>query len=379
MSGLRSRTRDEGNTGPLHEADRWMLFTVLALLMGGLVMVYSTSGALADQRYGSPFYFVLRQGVWIVLGLIVMAVLSQIPYRVFRHPAVAFTLAVLVTVMLIAVLFESPINGSRRWIDFGFFNMQVSEIAKWALVPLLAAQLTRQADRLDSFKSYLVSFTLVGVYCALVAMEPDFGMVVLMVTVAAAMFFVAGMPWLYVSSMGLLASGVMAVLLTALPYRRARLFAFFNPESDPLGINFQIRQSLIAVGSGGVGGRGLGQGQQKLFFLPEPHTDFIFSATCEELGLVGALVLLSAFLVLLWRGVRTMWLAQDFFGALIAAGFTTAILAQAFFHMGVSLQLLPTKGTSLPFFSYGGSSILMNCAALGLLLNVSSHTRQTRQ
>jgi cell division protein FtsW len=357
-----------------HGSDRILLFTVAGLIVFGLLMVFSTSGVLAAHTFESPPYFLARQGVWFLLGIAVMLASSIVPYRVLSSPLVAYTLILVSAALLVAALLGRDVHGAQRWIFFHGFSFQPSEFAKWALIGFIAYSVSSRGEALRTFQGYLVSLAALSMLLVLIGLQPDFGMVALLTLVAGAMFFLGGMPWRYVFSLGATAAAALAAFLFAAPYRVKRILTFLDPSPDPLGEGFQIRQSLLAIGSGGILGKGLGGSEQKLFFLPEPHTDFMYAIICEELGLWGGLAVLGAFLLILWRGLRTAWKAPDSLGMLLAAGFTVSIVAQALLHMGVTLNLLPTKGLPLPFLSYGGSSLVMNCAGIGVLLNVSSHT-----
>jgi cell division protein FtsW len=280
----------------------------------------------------------------------------------------------LVAVALVAVLFGPPINNARRWFSVGGLGIQPSELAKLSAIVFIAAVLERRMHRINDVRYALLPISLVvGGLVGLILPEPDFGTAMSLALIAAVMVFAAGVSYAYIAAAALTMLPLVAVLVLAFPYRRQRLMAFLNPWEDPLGSGFQIIQSLIAVGTGGITGRGLMNGVQKLFYLPEAHTDFIYAVIAEETGLIGATCLLACFCVLTWRGLRITMQAPDAFGAFIALGLTTMIAVQAFVNMSVVLGLLPTKGIPLPFVSNGGSSMLMNLVGMGVLLNVSQH------
>jgi cell division protein FtsW len=356
------------------KSDKVLFFATLLLVLASLVMVYSASAVMAMERYGQPYLFLIKQGMWTALGLPVLALIMRIDYRTWRQPTVVWTGLILVAAALVAVLFSTPINGTRRWFGVGGIGIQPSELAKLIAIVFTAALLERRMERINDLRYAILPVALVvGVLTALVVLEPDFGTAAAMLTVVALMVFAAGLSWRYLVSLSLVAAPIVAGVLVAAPYRRQRLFAFVDPWQDPLGTGYQIIQSLLAVGTGGLTGRGLMAGVQKLFYLPEPHTDFIFAVIAEELGLVGATMVLVAFAIIGWRGLRIAGRAPDRFGALLALGLTGMVVVQAFVNLSVVLGLLPTKGIPLPFVSAGGSSLLINMVGMGILLNVSQH------
>jgi cell division protein FtsW len=272
------------------------------------------------------------------------------------------------------VLFSAPINGTRRWFGFGGLGVQPSELAKMACVLFTALILERRMHRIDELSYSLLPIGIVlGVLVGLILLQPDFGTAISLLLIVVAMVFAAGLNYRYLIGTVLVALPAVYVVLVSAPYRRRRLLAFWDPWADPLGDGFQIIQSLIAVGTGGVLGRGLMEGVQKLFYLPEPHTDFIFAVIGEELGLIGATGVLACFCLIAWRGLRISLRAQDSFGAFVALGITAMIVVQAFVNMSVVLGLMPTKGIPLPLVSAGGSSLLISLLGMGVLLNISQH------
>ena len=276
--------------------------------------------------------------------------------------------------MLVAVLFSRPINGTRRWFGIGGFGIQPSELAKMAAILFTAMMLERRRARINELHYSLLPIALiVGGLVTLILLEPDFGTAVSLIAVIAVMVFAAGISYRYLLGAALLALPALYVILIQADYRRRRLLTFMDPWADPLGDGFQIIQSLIAVGTGGVFGRGLMNGVQKLFYLPEPHTDFIYAVISEETGLLGATLVLLCFCVIAWRGMRTAMRAPDSFGAFLALGITMMLVLQAFVNISVVLGLMPTKGIPLPLVSNGGSSMLINLLGVGVLLNISQH------
>ncbi len=351
-----------------------VLFTIVVLLIFfGLVMVYSASAALARERSLSVNPFLVKQGIAACLGLMAMGALMHLDYRRLRSPAVIYSLLAGVTALLVGVLFGPEWNATRRWFFIGGVSVQPSELAKLALIPFLAYQIEKKEERVNQLDFLLPAALFTGLLAGLILLEPDLGTAVLLTGAAFLMIFLAGLSWRYLVSALVLVPPLIAVLVMAEPYRRERFFAFLDPEKDPLGSGFQALQSLIAVGSGGFLGLGPGQSVQKLYFLPHPESDFIFSIVAEELGMIGALAVLAAFGVLAWRGIVAGLRAPDLFGRYLAWGLTGVLVMQALINVSVTIALLPTKGIPLPFISYGGSSLVVTLCACGVLLNVSQH------
>jgi len=356
------------------KSDKALFLATLLLVCAGVVMVYSASAVMAMERFGHPYRFLVRQAMWTALGLGALAIAMRLDYRTYREPPFIWTTLAVVLVSLVAVLFSAPINGTRRWFAIGGFGVQPSELAKLAVIVFTAALLERRMHRINDVRYSLVPIAMVTVVIVtLVLLEPDFGTALAILAIVALMVFAAGIDWRYLALTAAAAIPVGWVLLMSADYRRRRLLAFLNPWDDPLGDGFQIIQSMIAVGTGGAFGRGLMEGVQKLFYLPEPHTDFIYAVVGEELGLAGTTVVLAAFLLIAWRGLRIASRAPDTFGSLLAMGLTAMIAVQAFINMSVVLGLLPTKGIPLPFVSAGGSSLVINLIGIGVLLNLSQH------
>lgn len=355
--------------------DRTLFGVGVALPLFGLVMIYSASAVIAMERFGSAHHFLLRQGVALLVGFGAMAVAMHTDYRsLLQRPAVYLAIAVS-TALLIVVLMQDSDGQAQRWIRMGPIQMQPSEIAKLALVLYLASQLARKEGKINDVVGTVTPCAIVvGQLALLVYMEPDLGTTCLYVVVAFLMLFLGGLRWRYLMTamgVGIISLGVM--ILQA-QYRIDRILAFLHPDSDPLGTGFQIRQSLLAIASGGINGTSLGESKAKLFFLPEPHTDFIFSVIAEELGFIGAVGVIIVFGVLFWRGVLAAAGAPDRGGYYLAMGITMWLALQAGLNIGVALGMLPTKGVPLPFLSYGGSSLVVNLCALGVLLNISQHS-----
>jgi len=354
--------------------DKVLFTATLLLICISVVMVYSASAVLALERFQQPYLFLIKQALWSVLGLAVLVVATRIDYRTYRNEPFIWCFLAVVVVMLVGVLFSAPVNGTRRWFGIGGLGIQPSELAKVACVFFTALILERRMHRIDELSYSLLPISLiVGLVVALILLQPDFGTSISLVLVVAVMVFAAGLHYRYFVGLALIALPAIYLVLVAAPYRRRRLLAFWDPWADPLGDGFQIIQSLVAVGTGGVFGRGLMAGVQKLFYLPEPHTDFIYAVISEELGLVGATAILLCFCVIAWRGLRIAARAEDTFGSFVALGLTTMIAAQALVNISVVLGLMPTKGIPLPLVSFGGSSLLINLLGMGVLLNISQH------
>jgi cell division protein FtsW len=356
------------------KSDRILFTATLLLVCASILMVYSASAVVALERFQQPYHFLIRQGLWTVLGVALLGIAMRVDYRTYRNEPFIWGVIAIVALLLVAVLFSAPVNGTRRWFGVGGLGIQPSELAKIACVLFTALMLERRMHRIDELSySILPIGIVVGVMVGLIVLQPDFGTAMSLLLIAAAMVFAAGLHYRYFIGTALAVLPIIYIVLVSAPYRRRRLMAFWDPWADPLGDGFQIIQSLIAVGTGGVFGKGLMAGVQKLFYLPDPHTDFIFAVVAEELGLIGATVVLICFGVIAWRGLRIALRAEDTFGAFLAIGLTTMIVVQAFINMSVVLGLLPTKGIPLPLVSAGGSSLLINLLGAGMLLNISQH------
>lgn len=352
--------------------DRWLFVVTLILVFVGLVMVFSASAVMAKERYGSGYTFLLRQFAWAVAGIGAMVIAMKIDYRRYKHPAVVFSLLGLTSLMLIAVFFLDRAHNTHRWIHWGGFSFQPSEMAKPALILFLAFFLEGRTKSMNDWRNTLLPAVLPTlVFLGLIVFQPDLGTAIACAAITGCILFVAGLDLRY---LGYAFAGSLLplyFLIFHVAYRRDRILAFLNPYSDPQGRGFHIIQSLIAVSTGGITGVGLMEGKQKLFYLPEPHTDFIFAVTAEELGLVGALIVVVLFAIFLWRGIRTAVHVDDMFGRFLAVGITSMVVVQAFINISVVLGLMPTKGIPLPFVSYGGSSLFITLACVGVLLNVT--------
>ncbi|MGE0394613.1 MAG: putative lipid II flippase FtsW [Vicinamibacterales bacterium] len=356
------------------KTDKPLFVATLLLVCTSVVMVYSASAVVAMDRFQQPNLFLTKQALWAALGVAVLAIASRVDYRLYRNDRVVWAVLGLVGLMLAAVLFSTPVNGTRRWFGIGGLGIQPSELAKIACVLFTAVTLERRMHRINELRYSLVPIGLItGGLMLLILLQPDFGTAMSLLAIVFVMVFAAGLHYRYLVTLGLLLLPVVGAVMVAAPYRVKRLTAFIDPWKDPLGSGFHIIQSLIAVGTGGVEGKGLMAGVQKLFYLPEPHTDFIYAVIAEELGLIGASAVLICFLVITWRGLRVAIRAEDSFGSFVALGLTTMIGVQAFVNISMVLSLLPTKGIPLPLVSNGGSSLLISLLAMGMLLNISQH------
>jgi cell division protein FtsW len=353
--------------------DKWIFFTTLLLVVVGLVMVFSASAVVAQERYHSPYSFVGRQAGWALAGILTMVALMAIDYTRYNSPRFIYPALCITTMLLVLVFFFRDSHNTHRWIRFGgFFTFQPSEIAKPVIILFLAWFLSTRLEAIRDWRHTLLPAAVMPVvFMLLIVKQPDLGTALVVGGVTALMLILAGMEWKYLALAVAAAAPPLAALLFWVPWRRARMLAFAHPDLDPQGAGFHINQSLIAVGTGGFTGRGYMEGMQKLFYLPEASTDFIFANIAEELGFLGAMLILTLFLVLGYRGLRTAFRSTDPFARLTAFGITTVILLQAFFNISVVLSLLPTKGIPLPFISSGGTSLFFTLAGIGILLNIS--------
>ena len=356
------------------KSDKLLFTATLLLVCTSIVMVYSATAVTATENFQQPYQFLFKQAAWVLIGLSLMPIVMRIDYRCYRQPMVIWTGLGIAMLALVAVLFAPKINGATRWLAVGPLGVQPSELAKIVVILFIAALLERRMDRIDELGYSLLPIGLVtGAIVGLILVEPDLGTAVSVLVIAAAMVFAAGVSYRYVLGLFLVSLPALYLVVMATEYRRQRVLAFLDPWSDPYGSGYQMIQSIIAVATGGVFGRGLMGGVQKLFYLPEPHNDFIYAVIAEELGLLGATVVLACFCVIAWRGMRTAMRAPDRFGTFIAIGLTVMLTFQAFFNISVVLGLAPTKGIPLPFVSAGGSSLLVSLLGMAILLNVSQH------
>jgi cell division protein FtsW len=355
--------------------DVWLFGVVLALVFLGVVMVYSASAIIAADRFGDPFFFLKKQLFWALLGGGLLWAALRLDYRRLERlvvPLLIVSIALLVLVLLPP--FGQAINGTRRWFRIGPLSFQPVELAKFALVLYLASFLTRRGEAIRSFWQGLFPILLVaGTMALLTFVQPDLGNSLALVVLTLVLAYLAGARVKHMAWVAAAALPLVALAVALKPYRWRRMVTFVNPWDDPQGSGFQIIQSFLALGSGGLTGRGLGGSKQKLFYLPEPYTDFIFAIVGEELGLLGALGVIALFAVLIWRGLRVGLRAPDPFGSYLALGLTVMLATQTLVNLGVVMGALPTKGLPLPFVSFGGSALLMTMFSAGVLLNISQH------
>jgi cell division protein FtsW len=351
-----------------------LLIVTLALVGVGIVMVYSTSAIMAGDRFQDPYYFLKKQAVFAGVGFILMILMMFFPYTILKR--LAYPILIVSILLLVAVLIPGigyRAGGAMRWLKIQSVSFQPSEFAKLGLIIFLAYFLTKKDEKIRSFSfGFLPTVLLSGLVVVLVAKEPDLGAALFLSAMVFLLLFVSGARVIYLTGALLLTIPVVYYLFMNVGYRYKRLMSFIRPWEDPTGTSFQIIQSFLSFGSGGLFGLGLGEGRQKLFFLPAPHTDFIFSVIGEELGLVGAMMVVLLFFVFTVRGIQIGFSLDDRFGTYLALGVTLMISLQAVINMAVVLGLLPTKGLTLPFISYGGTSLITNLVGVGILLHLST-------
>ncbi|MCK4436588.1 putative lipid II flippase FtsW [bacterium] len=350
-----------------------LTFTLVSI---GLVAIYSTSAISAEEKYGDSAHFLKRQLMWTGLGLAFMLIAMVTKYellKVLSKPLLL--LSVLLLIMVLLPQFGKEAGGARRWLRLGRFSFQPSEMAKLALILYLSAYLARKQDRVkELWRGLLAPLLVLGVVTGLILLQPDLGTGLLIGMVSLILLFVAGVRIIYLAGIGFSSLPALYLLIFRVPYRQRRILAFLDPWKDPKGAGYQITQSFMALGSGGLDGIGLGESRQKLFYLPAAYTDFIYSIIGEELGFMATAAIVILFLLFIWTGMRIAFRAPDLFGHLLGVGITAAIGGQAIINMGVATGSLPTKGIPLPFISFGGSSLLMNMVGVGLLMNISRHS-----
>jgi len=356
--------------------DRWLFTVTMLLVFVGLVMVFSASAVMARERFGSEYAFLSKQLIWAVAGLAAMVVTMRLDYRRYKHPALVFSLMGLTTLLLISVFFLDRSHHTHRWIHAGGFSFQPSELAKPVLILFLAyfleGRIKASAGAIDDWRNTLLPAAApVVVFLGLIVLQPDLGTAIACAGIAACILYVADMRLKYFAYAFGTSLVPLYFLIFHVSFRRDRILAFLNPYAERQKAGFHLIQSLIAVSTGGITGTGLMEGKQKLFYLPEPHTDFIFAVTAEELGLVGALFVVTLFAIFLWRGLRASWRTEDLFGRYLAVGITGMVVLQAFINISVVLGMMPTKGIPLPLVSYGGSSLFVTLACVGVLLNIT--------
>ncbi len=354
--------------------DIQLLFPVLFLVGIGIVMVYSASSAVALKKFGSDYLFLKKQALFALIGIVALVACRHFPYQWYRpltYPLLAVALLFLIAIQVTDLGFSA--GGSTRWLRIGSLSFQPSEFARFAMVVFLAYSLDKKREKIKEFSIGFVPHTLVfGMFAVCIFQQPDFGSVVILAIITWLMMFVGGVrcTHLFTSLIALLPVAVYYLVMEE--YRVKRLLSFLNPWEYPADEGYQVVHSLMAFGTGGLWGTGIGKGFQKLFYLPEPHTDFIFSIIGEEFGLFGVLIIIGLYGLILFKGIQIARHTPDTFGSLMAFGLTSAMGIQVCINMGVALGLLPTKGLTLPFLSYGGTSLLLNMASIGILMNISA-------
>ncbi len=361
--------------------DKILFVTTAFLTIFGLVMVYSASSVVASSQHGMSSYFFLKQLAHAGIGFLFLMLLMNVDYRRWQKPKVIRTLLILSALSLLFVMTQPTINGAHRWIRYGgFISFQPSEIAKLVVLIYVASYLQKYECEINQPVRRLLPFGMVvGLFAILIAIEPDLGQALTLCMIAGILLYIAGLAWQYIAGAAVLAVPLFYFFILRVPFRLERIKAFLNPFHDPLGSGWQISQSLTAVGSGGFTGLGLGASKQKLFFLPEASSDFIFAVIGEELGLIGTSLVAIAFLIFFYRGVRIILRSQDRFGFYLGLGITLMVVLQGFINISMVLAMMPTKGIALPFISQGGSSILLNLIAAGILLNLSHYSRPVEE
>lgn len=368
-------------TAETHRADRpsdhVLLYATLVLVCIGTVMIYSSSVLLAADRFGDEYHFLKKQILFVFIGLFAMIAASRFPYHFWKRLAYPGIILSCVLLVILAVPgMGSTVGGATRWLKVGPFSFQVSEAVKVAVVIFMAHYLAKKAEHLkEFFRVFLVPLVLLSVIVALILVQPDFGTAVIITATVLFMFFVAGGRVMHLAGLAATLVPVAVFLLVRESYRVQRIMAFRSPWDDPSEKGYQIIQSFISFGSGGMFGVGLGNSMQKLFYLPEPHTDFILAVLAEEGGFIAVALVILLFGVLVARGFMVAFRADTLFGTLLASGLTTLLALQGFVNMAVVMGLLPTKGLALPFMSYGGTSLIMSMVMIGILINISSRRR----
>jgi cell division protein FtsW len=354
--------------------DHFLLWGTLSLIAIGVVMVYSASSAIALKRFGSDAYFFKRQVVYALAAIVVLLTCRHVPYTIYRkmaYPILAVTFLLLIALYLPGV--GHAVGGARRWLKVSGVSFQPSELARLALIIYLAYSMSKKQENIKVFAiGFLPHVIVLASLGTLVVMQPDFGMAVVLALVTWTMLFVGGVRLFHLFTALAAILPVAYYLVVHVGYRARRLTSFLDPWRYESDAGYQIVHSLMAFGSGGIVGSGIGNSYQKLFYLPEPHTDFILSVVGEELGLVGVCIVVGLYVMLLWRGIAVAMRARDLFAVYLAAGLTSALGLQVCINLGVAMGLLPTKGLTLPFVSYGGTSLVMNAAAIGILMNISA-------
>jgi cell division protein FtsW len=355
--------------------DKILFITAGFLTIFGLVMVYSASSVMSLSQHGVSYYFFLRQLLYAIGGFVLLVLLMNVDYHIWQKPKILLLLLIVCAGTLGFVLTQPKVNGAHRWLRFGFTTFQPSEVAKLIVLMYVAGYLQKFEREINHPRRLLSFGLIISLFAGLIAIEPDLGQAVCLCIIAAVLLYSAGLAWQYFAGAVLMIVPAFYFFVVREPYRWARIKAFLDPFQDPLGSGWQISQSLIAVGSGGFFGLGLGASIQKLFFLPEAPSDFIFAVIGEEIGLIGTSLVVLAFLLYFYRGMRIALRSPDRFGIYLGLGITLMVVLQGFINISMVLAMMPTKGIALPFMSQGGSSLLLNLLATGVLLNLSHHNK----
>ena len=355
--------------------DYMLMSMVFALVCIGIVMVYSASAVMSQEKFSNSYYFLIKQLTWAFIGVVLMLVFSQLDYNQLQKIS---KWAILITIiLLIIVLFRPSMLGARRWLKLGPIGFQPSEMAKLVLIIFIADIIDRKQSKNKEFKKCVLPVLIItGIFSLLIYIEPDLGNTVILAVLFMVMLFVGGAKIRHLLSIILCAMPLLYIAVLRVGYRKGRLLAFLNPEDDIMGKGYHLYQSLIAFGSGGLFGKGLGASTSKLFFLPQPHTDFILAIIGEELGFAGVSVIIILFALILYRGIRIALGAPNLFGTMMAVGISSLIAMQTIINIAVVTACIPTKGLPLPFLSFGGSSLIFNLIGIGIMLNISMHMRK---
>lgn len=363
--------------GDIVKIDKWLLGTVLILMLFGLIMIYSSSYIWAEYKFNNSFHYVINQGVFIIIGIILMLIVSKIDYQIYYKNANILLLSALVLLILVLIPgIGSVRNGSRSWFGIGSFGVQPSEFAKLSLIIFTSKYLQKSNKFIKNYKKGVIPILLVlFLFFGLIMLEPDFGTGMIIIVSIIALLFIAGVNMKFFIILGLIGVVGIVVLILIAPYRMDRITSFLDPWSDPLGTGFQIIQSLYAIGPGGLLGTGFLNSRQKHFYLPEPQTDFIFSIISEEFGVLGVIIVTCLFGMVLYRGIKIALKTEDLFAKYLCFGLVFQIIVQTILNLAVVIGLVPVTGVTLPFLSYGGSSLLISCLSIGIILSVSRYSK----
>ena len=360
-------------------SDFTLMLTVLTLVVIGIIMVFSSSHYYALSKMGDSYHFLKRELIWAGLGFVSMLATMNFNYKKYKKIAVIGYFFSLILLILVLTPLGIEYNGAKRWLGVGSITIMPGEISKICAIFFVASFLSQKPERIKSFfQGVLPCLLIIGIYAALILKQPNLSTAVTIAVIIASMMFVTGMRWIHVAAMGFAGVAALILMIIAEPYRMRRLVGFLDPFSDPQDTGYQVIQSLLALGSGGLFGVGLGKSVQKYLYIPEPQNDFIFAVIGEELGFVGCTTVIILFLLLIWRGIRIAINAPDLFGCLIATGIITMVAVQVIINIAVATSSMPVTGIPLPFISWGGNSLALFMAAMGVLLNISRHSKLDR-